>query len=220
MPWLDKDIEQKPPMTTYMGLDPAGAKPWFMLWCRIDAQGRIFVYREYPDEGYGEWGVPGELADEGKAGPAQKPNNYGIRDYVDLINNVEEGEDVFERIIDPRMGAARTPKAEGSTSIISELDDMGMPFIPAPAIHEDNGISLIKDKMAYKHGEPISALNSPKLFISDRCKNLIDALKNYTGKSRECAWKDPVDVLRYILVSGAEHINTSGTVNVGRSFSY
>jgi hypothetical protein len=118
------------PVTRYMALDPAGSKNWFMLWVAIDAAGTWWVYREWPD--YDDWALPGS-GPEGKPGPAQKGSKRGIRDYVELIQQCEDGEAIQERLIDPRLGAAERQSAEGATTIISELDDVGMTFIPAPA---------------------------------------------------------------------------------------
>jgi hypothetical protein len=44
------------------------------------------------------------------------------------------------------------------------------------------------------------------LYISDRCQNLIFALKEYTKQSRTEPTKDPIDVLRYLAVSNIAYI--------------
>lgn len=207
LPWLNlkKDgngAEIPYPTTRYMALDPAGSKNWFMLWVAIDAGGTWWVYREWPD--YEDWALPGPTV-EGKPGPAQKGSKRGIKDYVDLIKHCEGGEDIYERLIDPRLGAAQKQSLEGATTIISDLDDAGMTFIPAPGVDIDNGLQLINNLFAYDEAKPIDSLNAPKIYISDACPNLIYALKEYTAKggSNE-ACKDPVDCLRYLAVSNIE----------------
>jgi len=162
-----------------MALDPAGSKNWFMLWVAIDAAGTWWVYREWPD--YDDWALPGSNI-EGKPGPAQKGSKRGIRDYVELIENCENGEPVQERYIDPRLGAAERQSAEGATTIISELDDVGMTFIPAPGVEIENGLQLINSLLSYDDKKPISALNGPKLYISDRCQNLVYSMQEYTAR--------------------------------------
>ncbi len=72
---------------------------------------------------------------------------------------------------------AQKQSAEGATTIISELDDAGMVFQPAPGVEIENGIQLINGLLSYDEKRPLSALNAPKLYISDRCQNLIYSLQ-------------------------------------------
>ena len=221
MPWERAQREGKiiPEMTRYHIIDPGGSKPWFMVWGAVDAAERIYIYREWPDIGYGSWGEPSEKP-EGSKGPAQKPNGFGIGDYVECVAQLEDGEEIFERIIDPRMGAAQTQGKEEATSILSELEDAGWTIHAAPGQLIDHGISLINDRLSYDENQPISVTNSPRMYISDRCENLIECLKNYTGASREEVWKDGIDCLRYLLETGADHISKEMNSETGQTFTY
>jgi hypothetical protein len=72
--------------TNYMFCDPAGARNWFCIWARVTPgnPGKVFIYREWPDEGrYGQWAVPSRDPQQfdGDAGPGQKPLGLG---YVAL----------------------------------------------------------------------------------------------------------------------------------------
>lgn len=191
LPWI-KDKKYK--VTRYMGLDPGGSKNWFMLWVAIDAAGTWWVYREWPD--FDDWALPGN-----KPGPATKSLGYGIKDYVELIKDIEKDGAVYERVIDPRLGAAEKQAEEGATTIITQLDDQDMTFIPAPAASSDvnkgeieDGIQLISDLLAYRQDKPRDAVNSPHLYVSDRCQNFIYAMQEYTGKLGTTeATKDPCD---------------------------
>lgn len=196
LPWV-KDPNYK--VTRYMAIDPAGSKNWFMLWLAVDADDTWWVYREWPD--YDDWALPGS-GPEGKVGPAQNGSKKGIRDYVELIRDMEKEEKIFERFIDPRLGAAEKQSAEGAVTIISQLDDEDMTVHPAPGVDIDNGLQLISNKLAYDDTVPISSVNAPKLYISSNCENMIFAMQEYTAKGgREEATKDPVDCLRYLAVS-------------------
>ncbi len=202
LPWLKNP---KYPVTFYEGKDPAGARNWFMLWIAVDSAGTWWVYREWPDDSFGEWALPGSTP-EGKPGPAQKSLGYGIKDYVELVRDMEGQEQIYERFIDPRMGAAEKQSEEGATTIISDLDDAGMTVIPAPGVDIDNGLQLINNLLSWDEAKPKDSLNSPKFFISDRCQNTIYALSEYTNKGgRFEATKDPIDCLRYLAVSNPEH---------------
>ena len=218
MPWQE-DPDDRKSYTRYMVVDPAGNKPWFIIWAAIDAANKVFIYREWPDESYGMWAEPAETP-EGKPGQAQKPLGYGIDDYVEVMQEVEQNDEIFERLIDPRMSQAKTPSRDGATTLLTELEDAGYTFIPAPGIDIEDGIALINDRLSYDTTQPISSNNSPKLYISASCVNVIDAFKNYSGYSREESWKDPIDCIRYLLVSGACHADSEGIVDTGKTFSY
>ena len=228
LPWLpanlkkDKKGNDVPYKTTrYMAIDPGGSKNWFMLWVAIDALGTRWVYREWPD--YDDWALPGNTA-EGKPGPAQKGSKKGIKDYVELIKDMEGEEEIYERFIDPRMGAAEKQSEEGATTIISDLDDAGMTVIPAPGVDIENGIQLINNLLSYDENKPIDSLNAPKLYISDRCQNFIYAMSEYTGQGgRQEATKDPIDAMRYIEVSNPDFIDLvahSKELTYGKTGSY
>lgn len=190
------------PVTRYMAIDPAGSKNWFMLWVAIDAAGTWWIYREWPD--YDDWAMPGSTA-EGKPGPAQKGSRKGIKDYIELVKSVEEGEKVFERIIDPRMGAAQRQVEDGATTLISDLEDNDFITIPAPGGGSqgkgeiEDGLQLINNLLAWDEGKKRDSMNAPHLFISERCHNTIFSMTEYTaqGGANENT-KDPIDCLRFL----------------------
>lgn len=227
LPWIKspkKDNEGNIlsyPVTRYMAIDPAGSKNWFMLWVAIDAAGTWWVYREWPD--YDDWALPGSTA-EGKPGPAQKGSKRGIKDYVELVRDCEKNEEIYERYIDPRLGAAERQSEEGATTIISDLDAQDFIVIPAPGVDIENGIQLINNLLAWDENRKRDSMNAPKLYISDRCQNLIYAMSEHTGQGGKSeATKDPIDVLRYIAVSNPEFYEAgkfSDRETYGRTGSY
>jgi len=201
LPWV-KDPKYK--VTRYMAIDPAGRKNWFMAWVAIDASGTWWVYREWPD--FDDWALPGSTA-EGKPGPGQKGSGKGIKGYVEMILVAEEGEKVFERFIDPRLGAAEKQSLDGAVTIISDLDDCDMTVIPAPGVEIENGLQLLNNLLAYDESKPRDSLNAPRFFVSDRCQNIIYAMQEYTAQGgKNEATKDPIDCLRYIAVSNPEYL--------------
>lgn len=226
MPWLnlkkDKNGKEIPyKVTRYMAIDPAGSKNWAMAWVAIDAAGTWWVYREWPD--YDDWALPGNNS-EGKPGPAQKGSKRGIRDYVELIRGMEGDEEIFERRIDPRMGAAEKQSEDGATTIISDLDDCGMTVIPAPGVDIENGTQLLNNLFAYDDEKPIDSMNAPKIYISDRCVNTIYMFKEHTGQGgRNEATKDFHDLYRYLAVSDIQFIDSgkhSDALTYGRTGGY
>lgn len=199
-------------VTRYMAVDPGGSKHWFMLWVAIDAGGTWWVYREWPDESYGDWALPGN-----KPGPAQKGTNKGIKDYVEIMRAAEIGEEITDRIIDPRAGAAQRQAADGATNIISDLDDQNMVFHPAPGgstsdgLKEvEDGIQMIVNLLSFDESKPRDSANSPRLYVSERCQNFIYAMCEYTGRlGQQEVTKDAVDVFRYLRKAGCEYLDPS-----------
>lgn len=206
-------------VTWYTAIDPAGSKPWFMVWGAVDAAGVLWVTHEWPDAPtYGEW-VDAAGDEGGKPGPAQKGLGFGINDYVEVISRIEGGigvgvDDVY-RAIDPRMGASETQGDNGAETIISRLDDKGYVYLPAPGKQIEDGEQLINDRVAYDLKRPVGVDNQPKLRISDQCENLIYALENYAGTGLHEPAKDPIDCLRYLIGSGAEFIDPKAPVVTG-----
>jgi len=196
--------------TKYFILDPAGRKNWFMAWIAVDASDTWFVYREWPDVNVGDWAK--WAGGKWIGGEGAKGLGYGIRDYVDLITGLESdtNDSIFERLIDPRLGAAKYQTQTGASSIIEDLNDAGLTLIPAPGIDIEDGLQALQTKMAYNKKLPIDSVNRPHFYISDRCQNTIQALQEYTadGGSDE-AWKDPVDCLRYAAVSGIRFLDVN-----------
>lgn len=195
-------------VTRYMILDPAGRKNWFMAWIAVDESETYHVYREWPDVSVGDWAK----WHGGKwiAGEGSKGLGYGIKDYVDLIMSLEEGETIFERLIDPRLGAAKYQTQDGASSIIEDLRIAGLTFIPAPGLDIEDGLQALQSKMAYNRKAPIDAINRPHFYVSDRCQNIISALQEYTaeGGSDE-AQKDPIDCIRYAAIDGIRFVPES-----------
>lgn len=196
--------------TNYLAVDPAGARNWFMLWARVCPQGHVYIYREFPDISYGEWALASEDPD-GREGPAQRSGaGRGLDEYKALISELEGEEEISERYIDPRAGATQAIGHQGGTSLIEllGLGEQPMHFRPSAGIKIEQGIAIINDWLSYDTSQPISSINQPRLFISEKCQNLIYSLREWTGQDGEkgCT-KDPIDTLRYIAVMDPIHLD-------------
>lgn len=230
-------------VTRRLYCDPAGARNMFMIWVATDAEERRFVYREWPDlERFGEWAVAAEDANkwDGSPGPAQPALGYGIIDYKRTILEAEGskfdgqqwelcGEEIFERKMDPRSGAAQSMnEREGGTSIMDlmfeeQTDQAGhlvgpsLDFDAAPGISIEQGVICVNDLLSYNQEEKICPiLNEPRLYVSSACQNLIWALQNFTGHDGERgACKDPIDCLRYMATDDCEYIDPSAMRSSG-----
>lgn len=204
--------------TNYMVCDPAGARNWFMIWAKVTQDGDIFVYREFPDESEGEWALPAAEPD-GKAGTAQR-NGAGrsLADYKQLILDLENGEEIFERYIDPRAGGTKAVTDDGGVTLIDMLDDGEQPmhFTPSAGVKIEQGVAMINDGFSYDMSQELTPLNKPKLYISEKCQNLIYCVKEWTGQDGDKgATKDPIDCLRYLMVMNPCYISDDTLRGVG-----
>jgi len=197
-------------ITRYHIIDPAGAKNWFMAWIAVDASNTYWVYREWPGVDTGDWAE--WKGGKWVSGQGAKGQGFGIKDYVDLIQELEEGEEVFERLIDPRLGAARYQASDGASSIIEDLNDQGITCIPAPGMEIDDGLQALIGKMSWDTTRPSDSVNRPHFYVSSDCENIIQALSEYTGEGGlKEAWKDCIDVLRYAAITPIDHVDNKST---------
>lgn len=186
-------------VTRFMCADPGGSKNYVFVWVAIDRKGTWWVYDEWPD--FDDWALSGN-----KDGPAQKSLGKGFKDYAELLRDKEGKFPPFERIIDPRAGAAERQAEEGATTPIGEFETQDITFIPAPGgsntagkTEIEDGIQLINDLLYYDQNKPRDGTNQPRLYISDRCVNMRFCMKDFTGKlGADESSKDFVDCLRYM----------------------
>jgi hypothetical protein len=195
-------------VTRYHVIDPAGSKNWFMCWIAVDESNTYWVYREWPGVDVGDWAE--WRGGKWVGGAGSKGQGFGIRDYVDTILELEENEEIFERLIDPRLGAAKYQAADSSSSIIEDLNEQEIICIPAPGMEIDDGLQALISKMSWDTTKPLDSVNRPHFYVSSDCENIIQALSEYTGEGGlKEAWKDPIDVLRYAAIAGVDHVDES-----------
>ena len=200
--------------TVYHFVDPGEGKTWAMLWIRFDANGRGWIYREWPDQisyiegvGYaGPWAEPDGKLEDGRPGPAQKAcAGFGFEDYKRVIELAEKEDDAdpIERWMDSRYGNTPTMTEEGVRTLIEQCSDrIGLDFLATSGRAISEGVACINDWLSYDTERPVDSTNSPRLYISERCQNLIYALKTWTGKDgKKGATKDFIDILRYITLA-------------------
>jgi hypothetical protein len=228
----DHNIFSKDPReiegTNYMVVDPAGARNWFMLWVRVDKNGVLWVYREWPDQSYGEWALPCEKPD-GKPGPAQRSSaGRGVDEYSLLIQTLEindkDKEEIAERYIDPRSAGTAAMTKEGGVTLLDMLADAEIPtyFIPAASASVDERVLIINDLLCYDREKPLEeGVNHPRLMVHETCQNLIYSLREWTGADgQKGASKDPIDALGYLVMMNPQHSDaTDELMKAGQKFA-
>jgi len=211
--FTDSVTERCPEGTNYMVADPAGARNWFMLWARVDKHGTVWVYREWPDQSYGEWCLPSDKAD-GRPGPAQRSGaGKGINEYTELVWSLEthqdKREEIAERYIDPRSAGTETTSKEGGLTLLDLLLSATEPlyFLPAVSVSVDERVLIINDLLCYnKEADVDIEKNHPRLMVHHSCQNLIYSLREWTGHDgQKGAAKDPIDALGYLVVMQPSH---------------
>ena len=143
----------------------------------------------------------------------------GYQDYADLITEMEDEEEIFERLVDPRFGKATLRTMDGETNMVREMTKVGIFFRPAPALDIDHGLQKINDLLSWDDAEPLTDDNRPSFYVSERCDNVRYAMTEYNGTSREEACKDWPDCLRYGAVTPLVYVG-SGELSVAGGGSY
>lgn len=229
------------PGTWYHVVDPCNGRNFFMIWIWVNALGQRVVAREWPQMGdyIPTVGAPGPWAEvdqeklDGKPGPAQQPWGLTLEEMRAEIERVEkeladplyrEGVTtaereagritIAERYMDSRFGNTPTLAKSENLTLIEAFEDLELDFLPAPGEHEKEGITAVNNALGgYDPNQPIGPGNSPELFISRDCGNVIWTLENYTGKDGpKGASKDVADVLRYAELAELEYLE-DGAMN-------
>ena len=122
------------------------------------------------------------------------------------------------RFGDPRSGAATSLAQEGTTTIFTMLQESHpgigpMEVLPVAGTDNDyhirEGVNLINSWLEYNPDKPISAMNEPQLYISDKCGNLIRCMQMWTGADNDKgASKDFIDVVRYAAMCDIDAVGS------------
>lgn len=183
----------------------------------------------------------------GEPGPAQEALGYSIVRYKQAILEAEgwrwnpetrsydaaEGKtpEVIEiRLIDPRAGRAeQVAEDDAGTCLMDMFGDEqtnhsgdvtgpSMIFMPAPGLHEDEGIESTNNLLGWDPAQDlVPLLNEPRLYVSSACASTIHALAHYRlGKPKtDQACKDPVDCTRYFATSDPAFIDPAAPRGFG-----
>lgn len=205
-------------------VDPDGTKWVYDEWPTVRELGEwaVTTTRNPTESGGRGW--------DGDAGPAQEPVGFGVAQYKLLMlqregtdwRSGESGDLIMRRTVDRRAGPSPLPQGSGDTTCIwddlrAQQSDPKSGDVIAPGLEfdlaggpglEDDGLELIKADLYVDREKPLDPIrNFPRLFVSDRCQNLIWAMQNYTARDgNKGACRDPIDCLRDLYTSGLEHL--------------
>jgi hypothetical protein len=129
-------------------------------------------------------------------------------------------EKIYERYIDPRAGRDERVAQKGGTCAIDELAKIdrdpgtnavvapSMRFRAAPGFNIEHGIRAVDTLLEWNPDQPYDrVMNTPHLFVSRSCRQVIWTLMNYTASGGEKGGcKDFADLLRYMATSRLRYI--------------
>lgn len=125
-----------------------------------------------------------------------------------LSEKIFRREEVFERVVDSRFGPRLHQVEHGMTCWVWEMEkehtdpangEKLEPLFFRMADGSAIDLHCIKELLEYQRGPDGKITRPPRLFVSEDCHQVIWALNNYTGKSKEAgASKDVIDTIRYM----------------------
>ncbi len=191
-------------------VDPHTRKPFAVIYGAVDPLGRKWIYDEWPHDKF----------------HTMRNSAYTPTDYKHLFRDIEDGCNIYRRIMDGRF--CKQPMGAGGDSLLEIFDDLGIHYEPSYITHTlgttDPGYLKVKDALR------VSLItNEPDLFVLRKCSNVIYAFQHNTWENyrddtkgiRETQSqfaKDFLDVIRYWLMDDPAYFVDQGIVNIhGRS---
>ncbi len=179
----------------YHVVDPAGGKPFAVIYAYVDATGSLTVFDEWPNDRFA----------------GQKDPGLNIQGYAEIFRTKEAGFKVQARIMDRRYG--NTSHKPGSLTLRQDFAEPphNLEFINSYSVGDDKpevqtGILKVLDYLHYDNTKDIDAINRPRLHITDNCRNTIESIRKWardpkTLKPRDDEFKDFSDCLRYLVMA-------------------
>jgi hypothetical protein len=105
---------------------------------------------------------------------------------------------VVERRMDCRAASAPRIERDRPRTLQTDFQEWGIEFDLAPGGEIEDGVARVNDLLSWDREKPMSAINSPRLYFSDRCQNAIYAMKNWmNAQGQKGACKDFADLVRW-----------------------
>lgn len=181
----------------------------------------------------GPWAIPSGKLGDGAKGPGQEGFGFGTIDYKEELARLERWLDaeaknnplekpeskrervkkwfaehgakevVARRFMDSRFASTPHMENDRPVTLLENFAEIGLHFELTPGDDISEGVMMINDALAFDPTRPVDALNCPRLFIAESCKNTIYALETWRNKEGlRGATKDPIDLLRYFMLLG------------------
>ena len=118
-------------------------------------------------------------------------------------------ERIERRFIDSRAAQVASTENKRPVTLQERLEAYGLEVELTPGDSVAEGVTMINSALAYDGEKPLAEEeNEPALYVAAGCRNMIFALRTWTGADgQKGACKDPVDGLRYLLLAGVEFVD-------------
>lgn len=190
----------------YCVMDPHNARPPFAAWFAHSPDDDLYLIAEYPP-------VPWQSA---KGGENVSTTGKGFREVEKYFRS-----QVIFRLSDPALGKFKTQAQTEEINLKTEFAKEGFHFIDANN-EFDVGMSRLRGRLLYDRGKPVTQTNRPSFYImtsnpysGEPIINVPRAMNEWVYKKGayikasdgsasskvQEAWKDPIDVCRYVCSS-------------------
>ncbi len=146
--------------------------------------------------------------------PASQPTKFDQWDTEDPKPEVrrrrhrpEDGELIYERLMDCRAGNTPTQTRAGVTTLLDDCEGLGFEpnYDPAPGAQTNDDrvhwVQLINNLLDYDEEKPRDTYNTPQLFFSEDCANFIFAMQNWTNADGlDGACMDFIALVKYLVL--------------------
>lgn len=184
-------------------VDPHTRKPFAVIYGAVDPLGRKWIYDEWPRDKF----------------HTMRNSALTPLDYKHLFRDLEEGQNIYRRIMDGRF--CKQPMGAGGDSLLEIFDNLGLHFEPSYITQSlgttDPGYLKVKDALR------VSLItNEPDLFVLRKCTNVIYSFQHNTWENyrdetkgvRETQSqfaKDFLDVIRYWFMDDPGYFPDAGS---------
>lgn len=199
----------------YVGMDPhKTAYPATIFGCKIPLDSSFkqfdyYIYNEFPSRSELGGKLYHEVRKTAKCSYTLKQLTGMFKVLERTVGNVQVGNlEIAGRACDPYFakgvgGSDWSADTKGLVAEWSRPDNGGLYWtLPLPSVLSIQK-NTINDLLEFNNEMPVSAINSPKLFIAPHCVNTIESLKHHRDSSEkdcECeTYKDFSDALRIFM---------------------
>lgn len=193
-------IERVPAdVSVYQVIDPAGGKPFAIIWAYADVGGNVTIFDEWPDYRF----------------VGSKDPGLGISDYADIFKTKEAGYKVSVRIMDRHYGNTRHKPGSPTLRQDFAAHPFNLDFQNSYQVGEDKpevqtGIIKVTEYLHFDKSKPLDSANHPKLYVTSNCRNTIESMSMWTRdpktlKPKDDHFKDFSDCVRYLTMAGPVH---------------
>lgn len=176
-----------------ISVDPAGSKPFAILYWFVTPTGQLVIDDEWPHDDFFRI----------------KDSKITISDYVQMWKEWETGKVINCRIIDRHFANARDYRGRSLMDDLTQSppDGYGMDWQNSPNMEEEIGTGILKVKQ-YLAVNPVTKM--PGVLIKKRCVNLRKSLLRWTRDpdtqkpDPTSVYKDFCDALRYVCMTAPQ----------------